>query len=108
MRPARDCLPAPPTIIRPVPADPSSAIPAAVSTAVDPALASPWFLERIPRTFAQDHGLLSQGGDAEHETLAVTTSTDPLAVWNTATRHERRVVTVKVDQETLQRAIDAA
>ena len=70
--------------------------------------ATEWFLSRVPRAFAIDHGILSQGGDAQSEVLAITSTTDPLALWNAATRLERRVTTWVVAPEGLQQAIDAA
>ncbi len=70
--------------------------------------ASPWFLERIPRSFAIDHGILSLGGDRVRELVAITAATPPLALWNVATRLERVLDTRQVDTEALHRAIDVA
>lgn len=72
------------------------------------ALATTWFLERIPRAFAISHGLLSQGGDSMREVVAIVATTSPLALWNVATRLERRIDTVTVSEEELHLAIDVA
>ncbi len=70
--------------------------------------ATTWFIERIPRSFAIDHGILSQGGTSEREVVAITASTPALALWNTATRLERRLDSVVVETEALHQAIDVA
>ena len=83
-------------------------LPNLAPVAVDPNLASAWFLQRIQRDFARDHGILSQGGDGVTEILAVTATTDPAARWNTGVRLERRLEFRVVETELLQTAIDAA
>lgn len=78
------------------------------ATAPDPALATNEFLERIPRDFAREHGLLAQGEQDGAVHLAVTTTTPAEAVWNTGVRLGRPVATRTVDAEALHKAIDTA
>jgi general secretion pathway protein E len=78
------------------------------NTAPNSALATRAFLERVPRDFARDHGLLSQGRKGDCEILAITGQTSLEAVWNTGVALEGRVRTIVVLQEELHRSIDAA
>jgi general secretion pathway protein E len=73
-----------------------------------PHLASIDFLTHIPRDFARDHGLLSQGTVDGAEVLAITATTSGDAVWNVGVRLGRPVRTIVTDGEVLQRAIDDA
>ena len=79
-----------------------------MTTALDPSLAGSDFLSLIPRDFAREHGLLSQGLQEGKLVLAITTTTSPDAVWNTAVRLAQPVTTVITDPEALHHAIDSA
>ncbi len=85
---------------------PADAVNTAPAAGVDPDACSPLFLDCIPRDFARDHALLSQGMVDGHERLAVAPQTDPLAVHNVGVRLRRPVVAAPADAETLHRAID--
>jgi general secretion pathway protein E len=82
--------------------------PAVSGPAPDPALATREFLDLIPRDFARDHAVLSQGREGDAEVLATTVATDPCAVWNIGVRLGRACRVVLADGEVLHRAIDAA
>jgi general secretion pathway protein E len=76
---------------------------------VDPTLADRAFLGNIPRDFARDHGLISQGCDAAGPLrLAVCPTTSAMATWNVGVRLGRAVVTQVCSAEAVHRAIDAA
>jgi general secretion pathway protein E len=76
--------------------------------AIDPRRASRDFLALIPRDFARDHGLLSQGVEEGAEVLALCATTSLDAAWNVGVRLGRALHTVVVDTEALHAAIDAA
>lgn len=81
----------------------------ATAPAIDPGAASEAFLARIPRDFAREHRLLSQGAEADgHERLAVAAHTPPAAIWNVGVRLRRPVRPQVVDDAALAAAIDAA
>ncbi len=71
-------------------------------------LATTAFLARIPRDFARDHGLLSQGRDGDVEVISATGKTSPTALWNVGVALGGQTNVQVVDQEALHRAIDAA
>lgn len=74
----------------------------------DPVLASREFLTVIPREFARNHGILSQGHEGDAELVAIVAGCHIEAVWNTRVRLRRKVVTRIVDPEALHHAIDLA
>ena len=88
----------------------AAAVAAGLADAIapDPALAGGEFLDRIPRDFAREHGLLAQGVKDGAIVLAVTAATSADAVWNTAVRLGRPVATRLAEPEALHRAIDSA
>ncbi len=72
-------------------------------------LVSSTFTELIPRDFARDHGILSQGIRADgQEIIAVCAATTPVAIWNTGVRLGRGVVPVVYAADLVHQAIDAA
>ncbi len=75
---------------------------------LDPGLATREFLALIPRDFARDHAILSQGRDGDSEIIAVTAATDADVIWNTGVRLGKPIRIMVVDDELLHRAIDAA
>ncbi len=75
---------------------------------LDPGRATASFLALIPREFARDHGLLSQGREGDVEIVAATAATAPDAVWNVGVRLGGGARTVVAEREALHRAIDAA
>ena len=78
-------------------------------TTIDPQRASANFLQQIPRDFARDHGILSQGITDKGELLVICADTDPAVIWNIAVRLRSTVHTEAVsDREGLIRAIDLA
>jgi general secretion pathway protein E len=77
-------------------------------TTVDPKLASHTFLQKVPRDFARDHGLLSQGQEDAGEIVAICADTNPMVLWNIGILLARPVRGLEVDRESLMRAIDAA
>ena len=74
--------------------------------APDATAASEAFLRMIPRDFAREHLVLSQGSDDGVERLAVAESTDPAVIFNVGVRLGRTPRTEVVDPEALARAID--
>jgi general secretion pathway protein E len=80
----------------------------APSAGVDPSLASVDFLRLIPREFARQHVLFSQGCVDGVEQLAVSDRTNAAAAFNVGVRLTRPVATVVRDGEAIARAIDAA
>jgi general secretion pathway protein E len=85
-----------------------------VAEAPDPTAATDEFLAAIPRDFARDHALLSQGcrqesGQQAVERVLVAPRSDRLAAWNAAVRLGRAVEVVEYpDEAALVRAIDLA
>jgi len=80
-------------------------------TTVNPLLASDDFLRLIPRDFARDHGVLSQGranDGSHHELIAVSPTTAAAVIWNIGVRLERAVATIAAQPEIIHSAIDAA
>lgn len=66
------------------------------------------FLARIPRDFAREHLIVSQGFDGLTEKLAVAGSTSALAIINTGACLERKVTSVVTEAGAIARLIDAA
>ncbi len=64
------------------------------------------FVELIPRDFARQHLILSQGSDNGVERLAVAGSSDPAAVFNVGVRLSTRVQTQITDGESIAQLID--
>ncbi|MHC4909540.1 MAG: GspE/PulE family protein [Planctomycetota bacterium] len=75
---------------------------------IDAARASGRFLRLVPRDFARQHLVLSQGEDGDVERLVIASETLPAAVHNIGVRLERRVDAAVGDGEAIARAIDAA
>ena len=75
---------------------------------LDPEVAGRDFLAAIPRDFAREHAVLSQGREDGHEVLAVCPTTAADAIWNVGVRLGRPVRTRICAAEPLHRAIDAA
>jgi general secretion pathway protein E len=75
---------------------------------IDPARAGLRFLELIPRDFARQHLILSQGELDGVEQLVITTETDAAAVFNVGVRLGCAVCTSIAEDESIARAIDAA
>jgi general secretion pathway protein E len=83
----------------------------AIASVVDPLLASDDFLRLIPRDFAQDHGVLSQGmvsDDLQREIIAVSPATSAAAIWNIGVRLGRSISTQVSTAESIHAAIDSA
>ncbi|MHC4414377.1 MAG: GspE/PulE family protein [Planctomycetota bacterium] len=64
------------------------------------------FLAAVPRDFAREHLILSQGRLNGFERLAVAASTDPAAIFNAGVRLGVKVRVQVVDAEAIARAID--
>ena len=80
-----------------------------IGSAPDATLAGRDYLGAIPRDFARDHALLSQGTNQDgSEILAVCSSTSADAIWNVGVRLGRAIRATICDAELLHRAIDAA
>ncbi len=75
-------------------------------TAVTGGSVSAEFRDLIPRDFARQHLILSQGRVNGHERLAVTSTTDPAAVFNIGVRLGVTVKAVVADPEAIARTID--
>lgn len=76
---------------------------------LSPTRASARFLQLIPRDFARDHGVLSQGMEGEAEVIAVVPETTPQVIWNLSVRLGHPLsVRITDDRETLIRSIDQA
>ncbi len=73
---------------------------------LDPSSATKTFLQRVPRDFAREHLVLSQGTEDGSEILATANTTDPAAVFNLGVRLGREVKRVLADSEDLARSID--
>jgi general secretion pathway protein E len=73
-----------------------------------PDAASAEFLRLIPREFAREHGLLSQGMAGGQERLAAGPATDPAAVHNVGVRLGREVVVTMADPAEIHQALDLA
>ncbi len=81
----------------------------AAASVVDPHLATPEFLRRIPREFARHHALLSQGLLPDgSELVATSPNTSPSSIWNVFVRVGRPIVARSADVEVVVRAIDHA
>ncbi|MEQ8764765.1 MAG: GspE/PulE family protein [Planctomycetota bacterium] len=75
---------------------------------IDAKRATAEFLRRIPREFARENLILSQGKDGDTERLAVAPSTDPLAIFNTGVRLGCPTQATLCDAEAIARAVDDA
>lgn len=64
------------------------------------------FVELIPREFARQHLILSQGTDNGVERLAVTKTSDPAAVFNVGVRLSTRIETQLANGESIAQLID--
>ena len=71
-------------------------------------LASEQFLAMIPRDFAREHLILSQGRQGDTERLAVAESTEPEIPFNIGVRLEVEIETITADGELIARTIDEA
>jgi len=78
------------------------------SRPLDALLVSPWFLELIPRDFAREHLIVSQGEVDSAERLAIAVETDPCAVFNAGVRLGRPVISSEFEAEAIARVIDEA
>ncbi|NRA37604.1 MAG: type II/IV secretion system protein [Planctomycetes bacterium] len=81
--------------------------------ALDPLKASPAFLQLIPRDFAQEHQVISQGHNpqTDEELIALSAQTNPAVIHNIATRLGRAIHRHEVsatDIDALKRCIDKA
>ncbi len=76
--------------------------------ALDAAAATPEFLALIPREFAREHTLLSQGRTDAGEVLAIGPATSAFAIHNVGVRLGRAVAVTTHDPEHIAHAIDAA
>lgn len=79
-----------------------------MKAAVSSAAASSRFLQCIPRDFARQHLIVSQGDEGDVERLVVAAGTDPLAVHNVGVRLGVAARLEIADGEQVARAIDAA
>lgn len=77
-------------------------------SAVDATCVSDRFRSRIPRDFAREHLILSQGSHESKELLAVADTTHPTAIFNTGVALQCSIETVLCDSETIARAVDDA
>jgi general secretion pathway protein E len=75
---------------------------------VDASRCSAEFLTLIPRDFARQHLILSQGRENGIEQLVVTEDASPAAIFNTGVRLGVSIATRFADAESLARAIDQA
>ena len=64
------------------------------------------FMELIPRDFARQHLILSQGSNNGVERLAVAETSDPAAVFNVGVRLSTRIQTQITDGESIAQLID--
>ena len=64
------------------------------------------FVELIPRDFARQHLILSQGSDNGVERLAVTKTSDPAAIFNVGVRLSTSIQTHITDGESIAQLID--
>ena len=64
------------------------------------------FIELIPRDFARQHLILSQGSDNGVERLAVTQTSDPAAIFNVGVRLTRSIQTQITNSESIAQLID--
>src|SRR5687767_12519787 len=71
-------------------------------------LVSAEFLQLIPRDFARQHLLISQGRNGSIERLAVTDTTEPAAVYNVGVRLGMTVDTQPAPGERIAQVIDEA
>jgi general secretion pathway protein E len=76
------------------------------ATSLDPDLVSDAFIQLIPRDFARAHLFLSQGRIDGVERVAISESTDPLAVHNAATRMGMKFETFRAEGEAIACLID--
>ena len=81
--------------------------------ALDPLKAAPAFLQLIPRDFAQEHQVISQGHNpqTDEELIALSAQTNPAVIHNIATRLGRAIHRHEVsatDIDALKRCIDKA
>ena len=75
-------------------------------TLLSPKRVSERFLERIPRDFARQHLILSQGSVSGVERLAVTESSDPAAIFNVGVRLGASIHSQVADGESIAQLID--
>lgn len=66
------------------------------------------FKQIIPRDFAREHLILSQGFEGEAERLVIASTSDPAAVFNTGVMLGTRIETITVDGELIAHRIDEA
>ena len=66
------------------------------------------FLELVPRDFARQHLIVSQGGENGVELLAISATSDPAAVFNVGVRLRAKVEAFEADPESIARLIDEA
>ena len=69
-------------------------------------LVSKRFLDLIPRDFARQHLILSQGSDNGVERLAITKTSDPAAIFNVGVRLGASIETLSADGESIAQLID--
>ncbi|MEW6747320.1 MAG: GspE/PulE family protein [Planctomycetota bacterium] len=91
--------------------EPDQTPPSSSAPSIEARLASAEFLALIPRDFAREHLVLSQGTIEGVEQLAVAATTSPAAVFNVGVRLQRPVRALQVEEggeERIARAIDEA
>jgi general secretion pathway protein E len=80
----------------------------APSEALDAARVSARFIASIPRDFARQHLVISQGADGSLERLAIAESSDAAAIFNVGVKLKAALRTLAGDPEQIARIIDEA